>query len=76
VVLQLHISKFEFLQNCEYRDIGTKSVNRYTYWEAVYRIASFGERQSYLEGASPPCPRCPPTGVSGDLASRPRPATL
>jgi len=35
----------ELLRNSKYRDIGTKSVNRYTDRETVSRIATFGKCQ-------------------------------
>jgi len=37
--------------NLKYRDIGTKSVNRYTDRETVSRIATFGKSQPYSEGS-------------------------
>jgi len=35
--------KLELLRNSKYRDIGTKTVNRYTDQETVSRIATFGK---------------------------------
>ena len=39
--------------NLKYRDIGSKSVNRYTDRETVSRIATFGKCQPYSRSPAP-----------------------
>jgi len=41
--------KLELLRILKYRDIGTKSVNRYTDRETVSRAATFGKCQPYSQ---------------------------